>query len=340
MKFAVGYQLNEEGEESFANIVADYRDHVAEVYFAWGDLPSGRSAVNTRRGYTDWTAQQRMERDLLRMRELGVKLDLLFNANCYGERAISVQLRNQVGSVLDHLVELVGSVETVTTSSLFIARLIKDHYPTIEVRASVNMRLGQIQQMEDTAAYFDGYYVQRDYNRDLSRLRRLKDWADTHDKKLYLLANSGCLRCCAGQTFHDNLVAHDAAIDETHNVQGFEPHLCWNLVKSPANWKRLLQATWIRPEDLHHYDGLFPLVKLATRMHSHPRLVIDAYAQRRYRGNLLNLFEPSHARALAPQGIDNSRLPPDWFAVTSTCGGNCHTCSYCEQALAKALMPL
>lgn len=338
MKFAIGYQLNEEGEESFADIVADYRDHIAEVYFPWADMPSGRAALGKRRGYTDWTAQQRMEQDLARLRETGVKLDLLFNATCYGERAMSVQLRNQVGSVLDHLAEVAGGVETVTTTSLFIARMIKDHYPEIELRASVNMRLGQIQQMQDAAGYFDGYYVQRDYNRDLVHLRQLKQWADGAGKKLYLLANSGCLRFCAGQTFHDNLVAHDAGVDEMQNVPGFEPHLCWNLMKSRDNWKRLLQATWIRPEDLHHYEYLFPLVKLATRMHCHPRLVIDAYTQRRYRGNLLDLFEPSHGSMLAPQLIENARFPSDWFDKTSHCGGQCHACTYCEDTLKDILV--
>jgi len=337
VKFAVGYQLNEESEESFADVVSDYRDVIGEVYFPWGDLPSGRAALATRRGYTDWTSQRRMEADLIRIRETGAKLDLLFNANCYAGKAISLQLRNQVGSILDHLQEAVGGVETITTTSLFIARIVKDFYPGIEVRASVNMRLGTIQAMEDASAWFDGFYVQRDFNRDLSRLGELKSWADATGKKLYLLANSGCFRHCAGQTFHDNLVAHDSEIDETQNVPGFEPHLCWNLLKEKSHWKRILQATWIRPEDLHHYASLFPLIKLATRMHSRPRLVIQAYADGRYDGNLLDLFEPSHGRTLLPQILDNRRFPQDWFNRTSNCRKDCHRCSYCEDVLTTLL---
>lgn len=33
MKFAVGYQLPDEGEEPLVAIVRDFRDHIEEVYF-------------------------------------------------------------------------------------------------------------------------------------------------------------------------------------------------------------------------------------------------------------------------------------------------------------------
>ena len=39
----------------------------------------------------------------------------------------------------------------------------------------------------------------------------------------------------------------------------------------------LAHSTLIRPEDIRHYEGLVPLIKLATRTHSNPRLVLEAY---------------------------------------------------------------
>ena len=50
MKFAIGYQLADpdEGPESIVDLVADYREHVAEVYFPWAFLPSGRAALTAR----------------------------------------------------------------------------------------------------------------------------------------------------------------------------------------------------------------------------------------------------------------------------------------------------
>jgi len=338
MKFAIGYQLAERGEESFVEIVRDYRDHIHEVYFPWLDMPSGRASLSSRRGITDWTAQARLEDDLRAMKGMGVKLDLLFNSACYGGRAISTHLENAVGSLLEHLGEVVGGVDTVTTTSLAIARTVKKHFPSTEVRASVNMRIGTVQGMRYVAGLFDGYYVQRELNRDLDAVRALKAWADGAGKKLYMLANSGCLAYCSGQTFHDNLVAHEQEIDETHNIEGFTPHVCWNLLEDGANWPVVLQGTWVRPEDIHHYDGLFDVVKLATRMHSRPRAVVDAYVTRTFRGNLLDLFEPGYAPAFAPNVIDNTRFPEDWFERTSTCRRNCHECTYCAKTLSRTLV--
>jgi collagenase-like PrtC family protease len=303
-------------------------------------MPSGRSPLTSRSGATDWSGQQRLEADLSALREMGVRLDLLLNANCYGPKAISRQLENQVRSIIEHLGELVGGPDAVTTTSPAIAQLLKKHYPPLHVRASVNMRLGTTMAMSQVAELFDGYYVQRDFNRDLRRIAELKAWADAAGKKLFMLANSGCLRFCAGQTFHDNLVAHEAEVSEMHNIEGYTPYVCWNLLKDRRNWPVILQGTWVRPEDLHNYEGLFEVVKLATRMHQRPQAVIRAYTQGRWRGNLLDLLEPGYSPALAPYVIDNSRFPADWFQRSSNCAANCHACDYCRGVLEQVLVNL
>jgi len=338
MRFAIGYQLPDEDEEPLVDIVRDYLDHVAEIYFPWSDMPSGRAPLTTRRGYTDWTAQHRLEADLRALRDLGLKLDVLFNANCYGRLAVSQHLANRVISVLDHLDTVVGGADIVTTTSPAVAHVVKESFPEVEVRASVNMRIGTVQGMRYLAHLFDGYYVQRDFNRELGHLRGLKQWADENGKKLYLLANSGCLRFCSGQTFHDNLVAHEEEVDETLNVPNWTPHTCWNFLRDRRHWPAVLQATWIRPEDLHHYDDLFPLAKLATRMHARPRAVVHSYVKGRCRGNLLDLFEPGYSPAFSPCIVDNERFPEDWFERTSDCGGQCHKCGYCEAVLEQVLV--
>ena len=338
MKFAVGYQLAEAGEESFVDIVGDYREHVAEVYFPWADLPSGRGALLSRRGYTDWTGQRRLEADLVALREMGVKLDLLLNANCYGRHAVSRFLENQVVSVLEHLDGLVGGADVVTTASPAVARTVQKRFGSIDVRASVNLRIGTVRAMEYVAGLFDSFHVQRERNRDLAALRELLAWAGARGKRLHLLVNSGCLPDCPGQVFHDNMVAHEAEIDETDNIPGWTPHVCWHFFRDRRNWPALLGATWVRPEDLHHYEGLFETVKLATRMHARPRAVIDAYVRRRWRGNLLDLMEPAFSPALAPHILDNEAFPDDFFQRTATCDRRCDRCDYCRDVLQRVLV--
>lgn len=332
-RFAVGYQLSEDGEESFVELVRDYQDAIAEVYFPWVGAASGRAALGRQRGLVDWTAQERLEADLKAFRAMGKKLDLLFNANCYGARAVSQHLENEVGSILTHLDDMVGGVDVVTTASLAVARTVKTYFPGIEVRASVNMRIGTVEAMGYVADLFDSYYLQRDFQRDMSYVKEVRAWCDDNGKKLCMLANSGCLRHCPGQTFHDNMVAHDSEIDEQKNIEGWTPHVCWNLYKNRKNWPAILQATWIRPEDLHNYEEMFDVIKLATRMHEKPRMVIHAYTDRQYPGNLLDLLEPGFGPACAPGIIANNEFPDDWFLQTSTCDRRCHRCDYCRSAL-------
>jgi hypothetical protein len=338
MQFAVGYSQRDDTEESFVDVVRDYREHVAEVYFPWVGAASGRAALGTQRGLTDWTAQQTLEADLRAFRETGLKLDLLFNANCYGARAVSQSLENEVGGILAHLEDTVGGVDIVTTTSPFIAHVIRTHFPDIEIRASVNMRLGTVEAMSYVADLFDSFYLQRDLQRDIGYVSDIKSWCDSHGKGLCLLANSGCLHRCPSQTFHDNMVAHDSQIDERKNVTGWSPHLCWRLYRNRARWPAILQATWIRPEDIHRFEGLCSVMKLATRMHQKPRMVLHAYAEGSYSGNLLDLLEPGLGPLFAPHVLLNSHFPEDWFERTSTCGHRCHACDYCAGVLERVVV--
>jgi len=269
----------------------------------------------------------------------GIKLNLLFNANCYGAKSVSTYLKNHVQSVIEHIQDDAGGLDSVTTTSPFIAQTVKESFKEVKTRASVNMRIGNIKGMQYMEDLFDGFYIQRDFNRQMEYIRTVKDWTDSCGKTLHLLANSGCMRFCSGQIFHDNVVAHERDIMERQNQDGFKAAGCWNYYAKKENRVSILQNTWIRPEDLHHYEELFPSVKLATRMTSRPMAVIRAYINRKHCGNLLDLLEPNHTALLQGRHINNRKFPADWFARTSTCNGICHKCSYCGAVLDSVLTP-
>jgi len=339
IQFAVGYQLQEEEDElPFSQIIDNYCQDIAEVYFPWSDMASGRASLISRRGYVFWEGQRKLEEDLKHIKQKGIKLNLLLNANCYGQYAISQFLQNQVISVLEYLWKIVGGVEIVTTASLTIARVIKKEFPSIDIRASVNMRIGTITSMEYICEFFDSYYLQREYNRNISYLKHIKRWTDANNKGLYLLVNSGCLNFCSAQIYHDNIVAHEREVMETVNIKELPHLLCWDYYKNPEKWRAILQGSWIRPEDLRYYEGIVPSVKLATRMHSNPMAVVDAYVKRDFHGNLLELFEPGFSSIIYPHIIDNKKFPEDWFEKTSGCKQNCQECSYCAEVLQKVLV--
>lgn len=334
--FAVGYQQNEGGER-FADVVRDYRESIGEVYFPWPGMASCRGELGAKSGFIDWGAQGELEEDLVEIRSMGVPLDLLFNANCYGPKSLSQAFEKEIISLLDHLGELVGGPDVVTTTSLMVGRTVKTHFPDIDVRASVNMRIGEIEQMKYVAGLFDSFCLWRDLQRDLDHMRSVKNWCEQNGKKVSILVNSGCLHKCPGQSFHDNLVAHDGEIAAMENVKGLTPHVCWSHYRNRDHFDAFLKASWIRPEDLGRYEGLASIFKLATRMHDHPRMVIDAYVKRSFAGNLLNLMEPDFSAALAPGILDNAKFPEDWFDRYAACRTPGERDAYCQEILKRVL---
>jgi collagenase-like PrtC family protease len=328
VKLAVGYPVagGEVGLD-FCEAVADYRDDVEEVYFATPGAASGRAPAGD---------DPEIWENLAALRRMGVRLDLLFNANCYGPGAASPALADSLCRAVDDLGERCG-VDAVTTTSPFVAETLRENYPGLELRASVNMRIGTTEGMEMLAGLFDGFYAQRDYNRDLGRLAELREWTRARGKKLCLLANSGCLAFCSGQSFHDNLVAHEAELGAAARPVR-EVLTCRRFLSSRDNWPAILAATWVRPGDLARYEPLADLAKLATRMHRNPRLVIAAYARGRHRGNLLDLLEPGHGDRLGGAWIDAGALPDDWFAVTTSCDRRCEACGYCREVMERVLV--
>ena len=332
---AAGYQHFADGAP-FAEIALRHPS-VREVYFPWVDEPSGRPKLGFEEKNDPEELEAALKRDLTRLRGAGVGLDLLLNANCYGAEAMSVALEKRIAAIVERLDSWGCRPEVCTTASPFVARTLKAISPDIEVRASVNMRLTTLQAFRYLAPLFDSYYIGRDVQRNLATVERFSGWCHANGKKLCMLANSGCLRNCPWQTYHDNLIAHSDAAMKTANVRGWNPHLCWTLYRDGKNFAEILKATWVRPEDLHRYEGLVDVVKLATRQHANPDMVISAYERGTFEGNLLDLFEPGFSPAFFPNFIDNSAFPPDWFGRTSACARECSGCGYCDNTLQQVM---
>ena len=332
---AAGYQHFADGAP-FAEIALRH-PAVKEVYFPWVGEPSGRPKLGFEEEDDPDELAAALKRDLTRLRDAGIKLDLLLNANCYGAEAMSSALEKRVGGILEKLDSWGCKPETCTVASPFVARTVKALAPDVEVRASVNMRLTTLQAFRYLSPLFDSYYLGRDVQRNLETVKRFSDWCHANGKKLCILANSGCLRNCPWQTYHDNLIAHSDEAMKTSNVRGWNPHLCWTLYKDRKNFAEILKATWVRPEDIGRYEGLVDVVKLATRQHANPDMVISAYERGAFEGNLLDLFEPGFSPAFFPQFVDNAAFPSDWFDRTSSCPRECTQCGYCESTLAKVL---
>ena len=323
----VGYQLRR--DDRFIRTILDYSDRVREVYFSWPGIANGRNAVPLVQDMTEWDALDRQISDLETLRRAGLGMNLLLNGNCYGAESLSRSLFTRIGDLVDWLGERL-SLSSVTTTSPVIARFIHQNFPEMEIRASVNMGIGTVQGVEYLADVMDGFYVKREYNRDIGAVCRFSEACRNIGKKVYLLANSGCLNDCSARTFHDNLVSHEAELAKMDNAYAFTG-VCRSFMSDEAHRRRWIQLTnWIRPEDVPCYDGLVDGIKLATRVSRTPELIVRSYAEGSFVGNLPALLEPDLSETFGHTALNAARLPGDFFARTSACDRNCGACGYCE----------
>lgn len=303
MKYMVGLQNANQG---LLDCILENRAHIYEVYFSWGEFPNGRSNQLESDRLPPWILQDLQRQALAALSQAGIRLNLLFNANCYGADSQARSFYHKIGTVMDYVAENFG-LQSVTTTSPLIARFVHDNFPGIEVRASVNMEIGTVEAMSYLADTFDSFYMQREWNRDLEQVKKLHAWCRENGKGLFGLANSGCLNHCPARNFHDNLVAHESQIARMDNAYDFHG-LCREYLKKEDHYKDVYAVTnFIRPEDVGLYEPYFRALKLATRIHKNPAMVVNSYIRGRYSGDLLQLLEPAHS--IYPWVLENGDPP-------------------------------
>lgn len=337
MKLTVGYQPME--TDAFMREIIRRKDCISEVYFSYAGIANGRNPSDLSARLPAWQVRQMQIEDLTALSKEGLAFNLLLNGNCYGGESLSRAFFTEICETVDEVGERFG-LASVTTTSPEIARLVKRNFPSLELRASVNMEIGTPEGVDYLADCFDGFYMARELNRELPRLRALSEYLRSIGKKPYLLANSGCLRHCSARQYHDNLVSHEREIMRRDNAVTFRG-ICSSYFEGKDDPSLYLsRLSFIRPEDLGLYEGLADAVKLATRVNAAPSRVLAAYADGRFSGNLLELLEPNHAGVLYPRVLENRDLPEEFGRVTSQCTHACDTCGYCRRAAEGAVRRL
>ncbi len=321
---AVGHFFN----APFQAACAPHLGRIREVFFAWPGVLSCRPAPT----FTP-EVRARLVGDLKWARANGIELDTLFNCNCYGDQAISPELADFVEKMLREMDAEGLFPETVTTTSPFIATVLRRRFPSIKIRWSVNLRVHGTLGFEPVEELFDSFYASRERHRDRAFLEETRAWARAHGKTVGIQANSGCLRQCPFQQFHDNLHGHDRiAQSKVGEAFDFSVFRC-KTHYARGRYEDFLRATWLRPEDLPLYEPLVDVVKLATRRHPDPVKVLNAYATYAYDGSLTDLMDPAHA---FPFAIDNARLgaSPLWERVRDCSrADDCRRCGVCADLM-------
>ncbi len=337
MRYMIGYQRMR--DDRLKTTILRYKESISEIYFSWGEMPSGRGTMDKSGNLFPFDAQREMLEELEEYSRSGIGMNLLLNGNCYGRMSQARVFFEKIGETVEFLSAHIH-LTSITTTSPLIAKFIKQNFTDLETRASVNMEIGTVQGMDYLSDVFDGYYMKRELNRNRKEIRKLHAWCQSNGKKLYGLANSGCLNYCSAHVFHDNLVAHENEIREMDNAYDFRGACHEYLKKEEKRIHFLRDTNFIRPEDVALYEPYFDALKLATRVNRNPAAVVEAYLTRHYRGNLPDLMEPDHAEAFYPDVIENTHLPADFGSHVLDCDHNCESCSYCEEALSGAKVHL
>jgi ubiquinone/menaquinone biosynthesis methyltransferase len=237
-------------------------------------------------------SRKRFSQHVGQARRAGFGFNYLLNASCLGNREITRRGQKEMEGLLEWIREI--GVTSVTVASPYLLKLIKTRYPGFSVRVSVFGgvdRVRKAQMWEELGAdciVLDSILV----NRELATLGKIRKSVSLD---LELLVNNNCLSGCALSPAHMNALSH--AGQSWHGNRGFFIDWCFlkcteQKLRDPVNF---IRSEWIRPEDLHVYEGLgYSLFKIAERDIPTSAMVarVRAYAGGRYEGNLLDLIQP------------------------------------------------
>jgi len=217
----------------------------------------------------------------------GIAFNYLLNGACFGNREWTRPWQKQVTSLLTDLLEL--GIRRVTVSTPFLLEMIKKRFPEFKVKVGIYAQVDTPRRArfwEDLGA--DAITLESfSINRDFPRLQSIRKAVRC---ELQLIANHLCLPNCPMQPYHQNGFAHAS---DSSGVLFIDYCVLRCSRQRLADPSLFIKAAWIRPEDLDAYVALgYTTFKLLERGIPSAELLrrVQAYAERRYTGNLAELF--------------------------------------------------
>jgi collagenase-like PrtC family protease len=219
----------------------------------------------------------------------------------------------EILSVLERLWGEFG-VQSVTVTSLGLARSIKESLPEFRVAASVLMGIASPLQAFVAKDFVDAIGPDTRLTRDLGGLRRLRAG---FSGEIRFLVNEACIPGCPFRTQH----FYEMGYGET-----FPQSLCQRMLEENP-WLRLTGA-WLLPKHLVYYEGLYDSLKLAGRVTLRDRdrylTVLEAYVHR------LPIL-PRDIGGGPASPVDGLDVSEEWFEFVLHCDKRCDVCPVCRE---------
>jgi len=171
----------------------------------------------------------------------------------------------------------------------------------LKVKVSTTARVNTVRkalQYEDMGV--EEIIIDEHINREFKTLEVIRKAVKCN---LELIVNNICLWQCPynyEHVNHDGHASREGEEDDYCYLQ-YPGYLC--LYRKLTDPVELLKSPWIRPEDIPHYENVgYDHFKITERFKRTPLLLehVKAYENRRYEGNLLDLFTLPRKGAFTP----------------------------------------
>jgi collagenase-like PrtC family protease len=235
--------------------------------------------------------------------EKGLEFSYLLNAPCLGNLQYSRKGFKQLTDLIEW-VEEAGS-DAVTVGIPYLVDLVRKRFPRLKIKVSTIARVNTVRkalQYEDMGV--EEIIIDEHINREFKNLEAIRKAVKCN---LELIVNNICLWQCPYNFEHVNHDGHASreGEEEAYCYLQYPGYLC--LYRKLTDPVELLKSPWIRPEDLPHYETIgYDHFKITERFKRTPLLLehVKAYENRRYDGNILDLFTLPRKGAFTPLHLE------------------------------------
>ncbi len=268
--------------------------------------------------------REKVESHIQELRAAGISFNWLMNGVVLHEE-FKGEGRQAIYAELDWISRV--GVDSVTVSIPLLAGIIKQHFPQIRVHVSV---FAHVDTPEKAVRWEDlgvsGVCLDRKLTRDFRMLHAIRRAVGL---ELELLVNDPCLISCPYELYHDSLMSR-ASLPSRGDYLHYCSYRCLlDFARDPGE---LIKSTFIRPEDLEEYLSIgIDRFKVVDRNRPTEWIIhaLDAYIQRRYAGNLVDLLSlfsalkverPDAVKFVNAQHISRSTIHEIWKGIQAILG--------------------
>ena len=232
----------------------------------------------------------------------GLEFSYLLNAPCLGNLNYSKKGYGQLIELLEWIDQ--SGADAVTVGIPYLINLVRERFPRLKIKVSTTARVNTVRkalQYEDMGV--EEIIIDEHINREFKTLEAIRKAVGCN---LELILNNICLWQCPYNYEHVNHDGHSSREGEDDNCYLQYPgYLC--LYRKLTDPVELLKSPWIRPEDVSAYEDIgYDHFKITVRFKRTPLLLehVRAYENRRYDGNVLDLFTLPRKGAFTPVHLE------------------------------------